>query len=86
MIFLIQYDRKAGEVISISEFRDECRSEAAEARLALEIELFSSGTDGEVVVLEAESETALRKTHRRYFEKLASLAKPVAKKQGSEMK
>jgi hypothetical protein len=76
MIFLIRYDRKAGTVSSMQEFPNEKQQEAAEARLALEIELFSCGADVEVVVLEAESEAALRKTHRRYFENLRTLANP----------
>ncbi len=32
--------------------------------------------DREVVILEAESEEALRRTHRRYFENLSELATP----------
>ena len=43
-------------------------------RLDLEIELLRRGQVREVVLLEAASEEALRKTHRRYFEDLATLA------------
>jgi len=73
MLFLIEYDRKRGAVVTISEFID---SEVAEnARLELELRLNGLGLEHEVVVLEAASETALRRTHRRYFEDLTELVK-----------
>jgi hypothetical protein len=73
-LFLIEYDRAAGKIISIQSFASEERQEAAKVRLDLEIELLRRGQVREVVLLEAASEEALRKTHRRYFEDLATLA------------
>ncbi|MBI5140911.1 MAG: hypothetical protein HZA20_01810 [Nitrospirae bacterium] len=54
---------------------DETQHRAAEeARLERELDLNRNGIEREVVILEAASEEALRKTHRRYFEDLAALA------------
>jgi hypothetical protein len=39
----------------------------------MELDLNSQGVEREVVLLEAETEEALRRTHRRYFENLAEL-------------
>ena len=73
MLFLIEYDRNQGKVVTIREFDD---SEKAEnARLELELKLNRLGIGHEVVVLEAASENALRRTHRRYFENLSELLK-----------
>jgi hypothetical protein len=47
VIFLLDYDRVAGQLVKIT---------------------------SQVVLLEARNETALRRTHRRYFEDLAELA------------
>ena len=73
MIFLIQYDRQEGRMISIESFSDSERSKAQDLLLTLELQLNQNGTDNEVVLLEAESEDALRITHRRYFEDLSEL-------------
>ena len=73
MIFLIEYDRAAGKLASITPFADECRQQAAEARLTLELALNKSRVEREVVLLEAQDETALRRTHQRYFESLAGI-------------
>jgi len=40
----------------------------------LELELHRQGVEREIVLLEAQSEDALRRTHRRYFESLEDLA------------
>lgn len=73
MIFLIEYHRSAGMIVTLSKFRDDQRQEAERARLDLELSLLGKPIDYEVVLLEADSEEALRKTHRRYFEDLKSL-------------
>ena len=73
MIFLMEYDRAAGKLVSITPFGDESRQQAAEARLTLELALNKSRVDREVVLLEAQDETALRRTHQRYFESLAGI-------------
>ncbi len=77
MIFLIDYDRRHGKIISLTRFSDSQQSEATDAQLAIEIEHNRLGIHREVALLEASSEAALRRTHRRYFESLATLAEPV---------
>jgi hypothetical protein len=73
MIFLIEYDRARGHVVQQIAFSDERLSDAENARLALELSLNQRRIDHEVVLLQAASEEALRKTHRRYFESMAGL-------------
>lgn len=73
MLFLIEYDRSQGKLITITKFDDSERVEAEQARLGLEIDLNRKKIDREVVLLEAQDENALRRTHRRYFEDLAEL-------------
>ena len=78
MIFLIEYDRGQGRIVTFKTFGDSERQEAEGARLQLELELNRLGTEHEVVLLEATSEKALRRTHRRYFEDLAELTNSPA--------
>ncbi len=73
MIFLIEYDRKQGELLKFQKFDDMDREKARQAMLELELELNSRGERHEVVILEASSEAAVRRTHRRYFESLEQL-------------
>lgn len=73
MIFLIEYNRSEGSIVSISSSNDSQRLEAEKKRLQIELDLNRQGVDHEVVLLEAESEAALRLTHRRYFEDLRQL-------------
>jgi hypothetical protein len=68
MIFLIEYNRRQGRIITFQKFDERERESSANARLEIELELNRRGIDHEVVLLEAESEEALRLTHRRYFE------------------
>lgn len=74
MLFLVEYDRARGEIVSFRAFADAHRQEATDTRLELELDLHRRGIEREVVLLEAASEAALRRTHRRYFESLAELA------------
>jgi len=79
MIFLIDYERSRGQIVTLETFDDSERRKAEDARLQKELELNRLGVEREVVLLEAETEEALRRTHRRYFEDLAELANaPVA--------
>ncbi len=78
MIFLIEYDRTRGRIVTFKAFDDVERKNAEDSRLLLEIELGRLGTEREVVLLEAASEEALRRTHRRYFEDLSELANSPA--------
>lgn len=75
MLFLIEYDRDKGEVVSISRFNTLQKAEADATRLDLELDLNRRGIEHEVVLLEASNEDALRRTHRRYFENLSELVK-----------
>ena len=74
MFFLIQYNRKAGRIVSIQRFGDDQRAQAHGVRLQLELDLVRTRQKDEVALLDAATEEALRKTHRRYFEDLATLA------------
>jgi len=69
MIFLIQYDRPKGVIVMYRTFATEQREQAANERFQIEVDLNRHDTKQyEVILLEAESEEALRRTHRRYFE------------------
>ena len=68
MIFLIEYNRRQGRIITYRKFDERERENSANARLEIELDLNRRGVDQEVVLLEAESEEALRLTNRRYFE------------------
>lgn len=48
------------------------------SRLEIELDLNRAGVDHEVVLLEAASEKALRRTHRRYFEDLKQIVKSTS--------
>ena len=78
MIFLIEYDRGQGRIVTFETFDDSARHEAEDSRLQLELELNRRGTEREVVLLEAATEEALRRTHRRYFEDLTELVNSPA--------
>ena len=74
MIFLIEYDRPRGKLVTFDAFRDSERHSAEKARLDLDLDLNRRGINHEVVLLEAASEDALRRTHRRYFESAREIA------------
>jgi hypothetical protein len=74
MIFLLEYDRNKGRLIGVATFSDSLRPEAESSRLSLEIRNLGSGLEREIVLLEAESEQDLRRTHRRYFEAIEDLS------------
>ena len=73
MLFLIEYNRSRGEIVTFREFGEGQSKSAEEARLDMELDLNHRGIEREVVLLEAENADALRRTHRRYFEDLAQL-------------
>lgn len=64
MIFLIDYDRATGSIRLFKEFQDRDRLKAAQLRLELEL---LDRADAEIVLLEADNEETVRKTHARYF-------------------
>ena len=74
MIFLIEYNRSRGKIINFQSFNDKDWQRAEETRFERELSLNRAGIKHEVVLLEAESEMDLRRTHRRYFEDLEQLA------------
>jgi low affinity Fe/Cu permease len=76
MIFLIEYDRRQGRLVSLIRFDESNRRSAEQARLDLELRLNAFEIKHEVVLLEAATEDALRQTHRRYFETLSELSQP----------
>jgi hypothetical protein len=78
MLFLIEYDRSRGRMVTFKTFEDLEREKAEDARLEMELELNRLGVEREVVILEAASEEAVRRTHRRYFETLAELMESPA--------
>ena len=73
MIFLIEYNRPKGRIVTFREFEDSRRLEAQDARLEIELDLYRKGIDHEVVLLEAASVEALHRTHGRYFFDLEEL-------------
>lgn len=79
MIFLVEYSRREGQLITLRTFDDDDREAAENARLDLELDLHRKGVEHEVVLLQAKSVEALRKTHRRYFESLRQIVKSASK-------
>jgi hypothetical protein len=78
MIFLIEYDRPQGRIVTFTVFEDSDRGRADDARFEIELALNRSGIDREVVLLQAATEQAVRRTHRRYFESMTELlSEPV---------
>ena len=76
MLFLIDYDRRAGKVVSMRSFEDSVRTQAYIARFELERTRGLEGDNHEVVLLEAADEAVIRQTHRRYFADLRELSQP----------
>ena len=84
MLFLIEYDRSRGSVVCMSTFEDSERALAEDTKLGLELARNKEGIQKEVVLLEASSEDALRRTHRRYFENLVELARSSSSSTSSD--
>ena len=84
MLFLIEYDRSRGSVVCMSTFEDSERALAEDTKLGLELARNKDGIQQEVVLLEASSEDALRRTHRRYFENLVELARSSSSSTSSD--
>lgn len=80
MLYLIEYNREQGQLVRLDAFPTSRRTDLENARLDLELALNAAGVSHEVVILEAASEDALRRTHRRYFDDLRAIAQagPVA--------
>jgi len=67
MFYLIEYNRRAGRLVTFKTFAESERSEAQKLRFEIELDLNRRQIDHEVVLLQAESEAAIRRTHGRYF-------------------
>ena len=78
MLFLIEYDRPRGSIVQLRRYDDTSRKIAEDARLKLELDLNRQGLEHEVVLLDAPSEEALRRTHGRYFENVEELVRGSA--------
>jgi len=74
MIYLIDYDRRSGKLITMRTYSDDRRAAAELDRLNLELALLDQRLTREVVLLEAADEAGLRRTHGRYFESLEDMA------------
>ena len=73
MIFLIEYNRSEGRLVTFTEFDDAQRRDAEDSRLVMELDLNRKGINHEVVLLAATSKDALHRTHQRYFADLIQL-------------
>ncbi|MBI2059524.1 MAG: hypothetical protein HYT87_07100 [Nitrospirae bacterium] len=78
MLFLIEYDRKAGTLVKLVQYSDSERKKAQEERLQTELRLNREHIEHEVVILDAASEAAIRTTHRRYFEDIRQIASSLS--------
>ncbi len=72
--YLLVFDRSLSTILEMREF-DDAKS-ALDARLEAEA-IYSDNPSVEIVVLSANSKAALRKTHRRYFERYGEIASGV---------
>ena len=77
MLFLIEYDRPSGTLVTFREFDEAERQVANDARFDLELRLNRQGIQHEVVILDAPNKEALRRTHGRYFNNFAELAREL---------
>jgi hypothetical protein len=73
MLFLIEYNRKQGRIVNLERFVDSDRREAQDRLLELELRFHAEVVQHEVVLLEADCEETIRKTHPHYFYDLPEL-------------
>ncbi len=73
MIFLIEYNRSEGRIVTFGEFADTEGRKAKDSQLEKELDLNRKGIDHEVVLLQAASKEALQLTHARYFRSLREM-------------
>ena len=69
------YDRKTAEVVGLQQIEVSDVAEAFDRRLDLEIKAFAEARDVEIVILEADSERILHRSHARYFDDLKAVLK-----------
>ncbi len=78
MIYLIDYDRKLGKLITIEEYAESERDTARRKRLALERVSTAEGDQREIVMLDACLSAKVDFTHARCVRRLAERAAPLA--------
>jgi len=76
--FLIVYDTDGGEIVELKRFGRRERGVALAERFRREL-VERDRRNIEVVLLSAESEDELRRTHSRYFESSAELAESIGR-------
>ena len=69
-LFLLQYDRRQGKLLTLDAYDEARREEAMRRRRELEL---SKSAHIEVIILEADSEATIRRTHRRYFQTIEEM-------------
>jgi hypothetical protein len=75
MIFLIEYNRRQGQIVTFRAFDESARRKAEDERLEMELDLNRRGIVHKVVPFEAATEAASRRTRRRYFDDLTDPVK-----------
>ena len=73
MLFLIEYDRANATTVSCVQYEESARAAALSARLDRELAVNRADLDHEVVLLEAPTLDALRRTHARYFDDIETM-------------
>jgi hypothetical protein len=76
-IFLLIYDRDIRKLLLTEEFTQEQRPLAMRARRDAEIAAIREGRKQEIVILEAESLDALKRTHGSYFYTIQELTEKL---------
>jgi hypothetical protein len=82
MIFLIEYDRSAGNLVTITAYDDGERESAENAQLERELTLNRDAIHHELVLLQADDLVALLRTHRRYFQDKQGIVNSAAQVPG----
>ena len=78
MIFLIEYKRSAEELVTFRRYEESQRQQARRDQLDLELDRNRHRIENEIVILEADDEATIRRTHRRYFESMRQLLNSAA--------
>jgi hypothetical protein len=76
--FLLEFDRSKGKLVALKRFPAGQRQRALDARLAMQKKVLEEGKNCDVVLLEADSEAALRETHASFFLTRAQLVARIA--------
>jgi len=74
-LFLLVYDRKLQKLVSVQQFAEDARAAADTARLKEQRLALQNDLDREIVLFEAKSLAALKRTHESYFSTPRVMAK-----------